>query len=459
MTTKIDRLTNETVELMQALIRNQCVNDGTPESGHESRNAELLHSEIENGDVDIQMFETLPGRSSLVARYHGTDPAAPALCLMGHTDVVPVSLDGWDVDPFGGERRTSPEGIDEIWGRGAVDMLNLTSSMAVAFREIVRSGKRYPGDIVYFAVADEEHGGMHGAGPLVDQEWEALRCDFVLTEYGGTPMISDEGTVVLLTTAEKGGSPRRLIVHGEPGHGSMPYLADSALIKSAEIVRRLADYNPEPKLDEMFAARVKAMGFSAELQQRLLDPSQIYDALGELDPGMARNLHSCCHTSFSPNVLNSGAKTNTIPDRAELIVDIRLVHGDSPEDVDDFLRDAIGDELMTSVDVEPLFPNMEALALDPSASPTGTAVWDALVDAISVAYPGADVLPSMVTGGTDARYFRRRGVPSYGAGLLSPQVPMAEFMNRFHGHNERIDVESLRLTTQLWLDVVDRLWT
>jgi acetylornithine deacetylase/succinyl-diaminopimelate desuccinylase-like protein len=35
---------------------------------------------------------------------------------------------------------------------------------------------------------------------------------------------------------------------------------------------------------------------------------------------------------------------------------------------------------------------------------------------------------------------------------------MGEFMNRFHGHNERIDIESLRLTTKLWLDVVERLW-
>jgi len=458
MTDTIDRLTNETVELLQALIRNQCVNEGTDESGFESRSAELLARELEHSAVDMQLFEVLPGRSSLVARYAGTDPQAPSLCLMGHTDVVPVSTGGWDVDPFGGEVITAPGGFDEVWGRGAVDMLNLTSSMAIAFREIVRSGKRYPGDIVYFAVADEEHGGLHGAGPLVDDEWEALQCDFVLTEYGGTPIVTDTGTVVLLTTGEKGASPQRLIIHGEPGHGSMPYLADSALIKAAEVVRRLADFNPEPRLDEMFAARVRAMGLSAEMQRRLLDPDELYAALGELDTGMARNLHSCCHTSFSPNILRGGEKSNTIPDRAELVVDIRLIPGDSPDDVRGYLEAAIGQDLMASVAVEPLFPNMEKLALDSSSSSTGTAVWNALVDAISVAYPGAEVLPSIVTAGTDARFFRRRGVPSYGAGLLSPHIPMAEFLNRFHGNNERIDVESLRLTTQLWLDVFDRLW-
>ena len=121
--TTLDRLSNETVELLQALIRNQCVNDGRPESGQEDVSARLLRDELEGTGVDMQMYEPTPGRSSLVARYPGTDPDAPALCLMGHTDVVPVSPDGWDRDPFGGEL------VDgEVWGRGAVDMLNLTSS-------------------------------------------------------------------------------------------------------------------------------------------------------------------------------------------------------------------------------------------------------------------------------------------------------------------------------------------
>ena len=153
-----DQLTNETVELLQQLIRNQCVNDGTETSGHEDRNARLLRDELDGLPVDIEMIEPAPGRTSMIARYEGTDPEAPTLCLMGHTDVVPVSPDGWTNDPFGGELITAADGTPEVWGRGAVDMLNLTSSMLVAFREIVRSERRYPGDIIYFGVADEEAG-------------------------------------------------------------------------------------------------------------------------------------------------------------------------------------------------------------------------------------------------------------------------------------------------------------
>lgn len=443
----LDRLTEENIELLQTMIRNQCVNDGTPESGHEDRNAHLLRDELESSGVDLQLLEVLPGRSSLVARHPGTDPDAPALMLMGHTDVVPVTPEGWKVDPFGGERIG-----DEIWGRGAVDMLNVTSSMAVAFRHLITSGKRYPGDVVYFAVADEEAGGTYGAASLIESDWDALQCDYVLTEYGGSPLITADETIVLLTTAEKGLGARRLHVHGSPGHGSMPFDTNNAINKAAAIVQRIEAYNPGARIDELFTSRVRAHNFPAELEAKLLDPGQVIEALGELEPGLARNLHSCCHTSFSNNVIHGGTKTNTIPDEVVLEVDIRILPGESNEYVDQHLLDAIGPELMGSVTVEPIH---EGTATESS---TDSPLWGALTDSIQMTYPGAKVLPSMVTGGTDARFFRRRGIPAYGAGLLSSKVGMGEFMNRFHGHDERIDIESLRLTTKLWLDVVDRLW-
>jgi acetylornithine deacetylase/succinyl-diaminopimelate desuccinylase-like protein len=443
----IDQLTNETVELLQALIRNQCVNDGTPESGFEDRSARLLRDELEGTGVDMQTYEPTPGRTSLVCRWEGTDPNAPALCLMGHTDVVPVSPDGWTQEPFGGEL------IDgEVWGRGAVDMLNLTSSMAVAFRHMINSGKRYPGDIVYFAVADEEAGGAHGAEVLVRDEWDALNCEFVLTEFGGIPFFSPNGMSLLVTTAEKGLGWRRLTVKGSPGHGSRPLGADNALIKAAEVVRRLSEYRPAPQLDELWAARIKAMGLPDELSRKLLDPSALYDALAELPPELAGTAHACSHTTFSPNVIGGGVKTNVIPDSVTIEVDIRTLPGEEDEEVNAHLRAALGD-LMDQVEVE-------IIRSDPStASPTDNKLWSTLTGAMASAYPEAQVVPSLVTGGTDSRFFRGAGAVAYGAGLLSASVDAGEFARRFHGHDERIDIESLRLTTQLWLDVADNLWT
>ena len=85
-------LTAATVELLQVMIRNQCVNDGTPESGEELRNADVIEQVVSLPGVEIERYEPTPGRVSVVARIPGTDPTAPSLCLMGHTDVVPVSV-------------------------------------------------------------------------------------------------------------------------------------------------------------------------------------------------------------------------------------------------------------------------------------------------------------------------------------------------------------------------------
>lgn len=331
-------------------------------------------------------------------------------------------------------------------------MLNLTSSMTVAFRHLLTSGKRFPGDIVYFAVADEEAGGKYGAQPLVRDEWDALRCDFVLTEFGGIPVHSPQGSSILVTTAEKGVGWRRLKVKGSPGHGSAPYQTDNALVKAAEVVRRLAEYRPAPKLDEMWAARVKAMGLPDDLSRRLLDPAALMDALADLPVEAARYAHACCHTTFSPNVVSGGVKTNVIPDEVVIEVDIRTLPGETGDDVMEHLRTALGDAF-DWVEVEIIHEDAS------TASATDNALWRALKSSMAEAYPEAAIIPSIVTGGTDARFFRQRGVVAYGAGLLSNRIDGGEFFRRFHGHNERIDRESLALTTKLWLDVVDRLWS
>ncbi|MBT8248023.1 MAG: M20/M25/M40 family metallo-hydrolase, partial [Acidimicrobiia bacterium] len=98
------------VELLVALIQNGCVNDGTPDSGGEYRSVETLQ---EFFGQPGQVFESHPGRQSVVYRIPGRVPGAPSLMLMGHTDVVPASRHGWDHDPFEGL-------IDDgfVWGRG-----------------------------------------------------------------------------------------------------------------------------------------------------------------------------------------------------------------------------------------------------------------------------------------------------------------------------------------------------
>ena len=439
-------LTGDTVELLQTLIRNACVNDGTPESGNETRNADVLQSYVERPGVDIERWEPVPGRASFVARLPGTDPRAPSLCLMGHTDVVPVNPDGWSRDPFGGEL------VDgEVWGRGAVDMLNLTSSMAVVFRSLADRGFRPRGDLLYFAVADEEAGSAYGARWVAREHADAIRCDYVLTEHGGLHTGDEQRRNVTVNVGEKGVAWRRLRVRGTPGHGSMPFGADNALLTAAAIVSRLAEYRPPPRFHELWRGQVEALDVPEDLKAALLDERAVDEAIAGLEGrGVRAFLNACTHTTFSPNVVATAGrpKTNVIPDVVDLDVDVRTMPGDESEEVDAHLREALGDELYERVEVEVLMD-------DPaSMSRVGTPLWDALQRAVDEPFPGARLTPQFTVGFTDSRVFRELGAVSYGAGLFSPTLDSGEFGLRFHGNDERIDVESLRLTTELWERVV-----
>ncbi len=125
----------EVIDLLQQMIRNECVNDGSEASGHERRSVDLLRSRLDSSGADFEVYEPTPGRASLVGRIEGSDPGAPSMCWLGHTDVVPANRETWSRDPFGGDL---VDGV--VWGRGAVDMLNITASMSVAFDRLARSG-------------------------------------------------------------------------------------------------------------------------------------------------------------------------------------------------------------------------------------------------------------------------------------------------------------------------------
>ncbi|GEL18124.1 M20/M25/M40 family metallo-hydrolase [Pseudonocardia asaccharolytica] len=433
--------TAETVDLLQQLIRNRCENDGTPESGQEVRNAAVLLDRLESTPLDVETYEPAPGRTSLVARMDGSDPGAPALLLMGHTDVVPADADRWRRDPFGGEL------VDgEVWGRGAVDMLNLTASMAVAVRRLARSGFRPRGTLIYLAVADEEALGVHGAQWLVEHHRDAVAADYVLTETGGIPFPSPGGVKLPVLVAEKGIQWCRLRVRGTAGHGSQPYRTDNALVLGAEVVRRLAEHEVPAQIHEVWRRFVEGMGYGPELRDALLCPERLRELLPTLPLGMARQFHACTHPMIAPTIVSGGSKINVIPDAVELQLDIRTLPGQSARDVEELLRDALGD-LRDRVEID------TEVAVEASASAIDTPLWDTLRRVSARFHPGAATVPYLVVGATDARFLRRLGATAYGYGMFSRKMTFEQFGTMFHGTDERIDVESLGLSVALWEDV------
>ena len=372
------------------------------------RNADLLQTYLEGAGLDVQRFDSRPGRTSIVARIEGSDPDAPTLCLMGHTDVVPVNPDGWSRDPFGGEL------VDgEVWGRGAIDMLNITSSMAVAFRQLASEGFRPKGTLIYFGVADEEAGGHWGAEYMIDDHWDAVGADYVLTE--SRRLVDDRPRR----------HPPRHGEHRREGHRVAPAAGARHARPRLDAVRRrqrpdhrrrgrapAGDVPHHAPTSTTCGRRGSAtMDLPDDLRAALADPARIHDALASLPPNYARLAHACTHTTISPNVIHGGQKTNTIPDVIDIDVDMRTVPGDTREVVDGYLAEALG-ELAERVEVSPL------QECDATRSPTDNPLWDALRTRTQVAYPGAELAPGIITGGTDARFYRDKGSIAYGAGAV-----------------------------------------
>jgi acetylornithine deacetylase/succinyl-diaminopimelate desuccinylase-like protein len=429
----------EVVELLRQLVRNACVNDGSDASGQEAASAELLASELEGSGCDIETFEPLPGRVSLVARIEGSDPMAPSLCYLGHTDVVPVNPDTWSRDPFGGDL---VEG--EVWGRGAVDMLNITASMAVAFRRLARSGFRPRGTLILAAVADEEALGAHGAGWLSDHAASAVAADYVITEFGGIPLDTPGGRRLPIMVGEKGSCWCRLRVRGTAGHGSVPLRTDNALVTAAAVIGRLVAFKAPATIHDAWRRFVEGMALPGEIAARLLDPDRIDELCESLpDLGLARQAHACTHMTIAPTIVHGGTKLNVIPDQVDLDLDIRTLPGQTERDVRALLLEAIGD---LSGKVEILWAHDDPA----SASPTGNPLWQELDSMVRRFHPGAEAVPYFCTGATDGRFFRRRGAIAYGFGMFSDRLSFQQFVSMFHGDDERVDVESLALSAEMF---------
>jgi acetylornithine deacetylase/succinyl-diaminopimelate desuccinylase-like protein len=433
--------TAEATDLLQHMIRNGCVNDGSVGSGQEQRSADLLRSYLEGSGVDMETFEPEAGRTSLVAKIQGSDPTAPSLTLLGHTDVVPANPDDWTHDPFGGELI---DGV--VWGRGAIDMLNLTATMATGIRTLAQDGFRPAGDLTYVAVADEEALGTHGAKWLCDHAADEVNSDYVITESGGFPMGGADGTTRLpVIVGEKGVYWCILTVKGTPGHASQPLRTDNALVKAAEVVRRVDEYRPQAQLHEAWVRFIEGIGFPPDLAEPLLDPDRIDGFCDQLPlVGLARQAHACTHTTVAPTILRTGTKINVIPDRVELELDIRSLPGWDTTDVRSMLEEAVGD-LADDVDIR--FESEEPS----TSSPIDTPLWDALERVSRLFYPGARTVPFLTVGATDARFHRALGSVAYGFGLHSQAIGFEQYGAMFHGIDERVDVESLHLSTEMWI--------
>ncbi|MEX3505339.1 M20/M25/M40 family metallo-hydrolase [Corynebacterium sp. LK2510] len=433
-------LTRATVDLLTEMIRNACVNDGTPDSGFEHRNADTLEKFFAGAPVSVRRFESHPGRVSIAFTVEGSDPEAEPLTLLGHTDVVPVDRPKWTKDPFGAEL------IDgRIYGRGATDMLYITAAMAAVTREVALSGTAPRGTLTFVGLADEEARGGLGAKWIAENEPDAFSWKNCLSEEGGSHLpVHDGSDALVVVVGEKGAAQRRLVVHGDAGHGSAPYGRASAVALIAEAARRVAAAAPGIRSDELWEGYVRSFRFDADTEAQLLR-GEGYEALGDL----AGYSHAMSHLTIASTVLRAGSAINVLPSTAYLELDIRPLPGQTQDDIDALLREALGD-IADQVEIQHLITE------DASVSPTSGPLYSAIVDTFAEFFPDAPVVPTIAAGGSDLRFARFRGGVGYGFALHRPGQTLGGVLNQLHGHDEYVELDDVSLTAHAYRSLVRR---
>ena len=415
---------DEVVEICRDLIRFESVNDGTGRGKGEREAAEYVAGQLAEVGLEPQLFESAPGRASVVARIEGEDSSRDALLVHGHLDVVPAEPKAWTYDPFAAE---IADGC--VWGRGAVDMLDMDAMVLAVVRDRLRTGRRPPRDVVLAFVADEEAGGTYGASWLVDHQPQLFEgCTEGISEVGGFSLsVNDDVRLYMIETAEKGMGWIRLTAEGTAGHGSM-LSSDNAVTELCEAVARLGRHRFPVHLTKTvkrFLAEVSD-AYGVELDPDDLD--QIYSVLGP----MARIVGATLRNTANPTMLDAGYKHNVIPARAHAMVDGRFLPGFEKEferELDEVLGPRITREY-THYDIA-LETEFEG------------ALVNAMVAALKAEDPGARPVPYALSGGTDAKSFSRLGIRGFGFAPLRLPADL-DFSGMFHGVDERVPLDALR---------------
>lgn len=438
----------ETIDLLQRLIALASVNDLTPDSGNEEAAADLFESFFDGLPVEVERIEPHPGRTTLVVTLRGTDPSAQPLTFLGHTDVVPVDEKHWTHPPFAGQ---ISEG--SIWGRGSVDMLHLTAAMAVVTRrlaeEVSRGGARPAGTLTFVAAADEEARGGLGVPWIGEHRADAFPWDAQLSEMGGAHIRGARGKdSVVVIVGEKGAAQRRLHVRGDAGHGSIPLGRVSAVEMLARVSRALSQAQWPQASDEIWAGFVRAFEFDSELEESLISGTYRgdYGEFGDL----AAYAHAVSHMTVAQTVARAGGPINVLPSSGELELDIRTLPGQSDDDVDRAITEALG-ELADHVTIERL------LSEQATASSIDTKLYRAIEETLTQANPGAKVVPILFPGGSDLRVGRHKGGVGYGFGSCSSGATLGQVYSQLHAHDEHIAVEDV-VSTACALDHLTRVF-
>ena len=413
-------LRQEATELLQELIRVDTVNP----PGNETRAAELLREYLADNGVESELFAKVPERANLVARIPGSG-TGPRLVLLSHTDTVLADPAEWALDPWSGELR---EG--QVWGRGALDMKGQVAASAVAIASLAREGFEPGGDLIFAACADEEVGAGFGLQWLCEAHPEAIRAEYCVNEGAGDRLVLGGRVFYACSTAEKMSSPFRIRVRGRSGHASRPGIADNALVKAAPLIERLGKFQDTPTLGPEVEAFLRAITGGVPPPDRAVEAArEVHLLAGDL-------VEPLLGTTVAPTMIVASRTRNVIPARCEITVDCRILPERTQAEVEEQLREFLGDWEFDFEWIEGHGGTRSAI---------DTPLWDVIASFVSELDQGAEVVPLLLSGFTDSHWLRQAfGTVSYGFFPMRAMEPEVAAL-LIHSADERIELEDLEL--------------
>ncbi len=390
---------------------------------------EFVRRLLEDAGVETELYAREPGRPNLVARLPGKGSGKPLL-LQGHVDVVTTAGQNWARPPFGGD---VVDGY--VWGRGAIDMKGGVAMLVSAFLRAARGEIEPAGDVLLVLLCDEEAGGDFGAKFLVEEHAHLFAgIEYALGEFGAFTLHLGGRRFYPIQVAEKQICWLKATIRGSGGHGAMinrggtmarlgRFLRDLDRKRlpihvtpvAREMLERMAADLPQPRRGVLLSL----------LKPRLTD--RVLPLLGEA----VRTTEPLLRNTVSPTIVRAGEKINVVPAQIEVELDGRALPGFGPDDLIGELQELVGK------DVE-----LELVRHDPGPSEPNLELFETLAGVLRELDPGATPVPLLQIGVTDARFFSRLGIQTYG--FLPMRLPEGfSFVPLVHAADERVPADAI----------------
>ncbi len=264
-------------------------------------------------------------KQNLVVRLRGSGAKKPIL-IIGHLDVVEAPRDEWHTDPF---KFVEKDGY--YYGRGTQDMKDSDAIVVTNFIRLKKEGYKPNRDLILALTADEEGGKYNGVSWLLKTHPDLVRAEYVLNpDGGGVDLVDGKAVDVFVDASEKMYGDFQLTVTNPGGHSSLP-VPDNAIYHLANALVRLQHHQFPFELNEVTRAYFKRLstvetGRTAADLEAILKPRPDPAAIARLsaqDP----EWNSMMHTTCVATRLDAGLANNALPQRAQAIVNCRILPG------------------------------------------------------------------------------------------------------------------------------------